>query len=325
MSRFLKALQGKNQDGIPPIWFMRQAGRYMHAYRALRERHSFMEICKTAELLTEVTLQPIKRFGFDAAIVFSDILLLLESFGCGVAFEDATGPIIESSEDFRRGSWDKNLEELQPVYDGILLVKEQLQIPLIGFAGAPYTLLSYAEPISFIYSQPELVERIISSLEDAVVQHLCNQIASGCSAVQIFDTAAGLLPPLPFISYSIQPIHRIIKRLNEAYPTIPVLVFIRGASWKFDLLRATGADALSLDWMVDIGDARRAFGTRIALQGNLDPSLLLASTEACLKGVTAILQQMEYDPGFIFSLGHGVLPKTSEDQVERVVHFVRNR
>lgn len=325
MSSFLKALQGVNHEGVAPIWFMRQAGRYMHAYRALRERYTFLEICKTPELLTEVTLQPIKRFGFDAAIVFSDILLLLESFGCGVAFSDGAGPIIQTSDYLKNGIWDKDLKDLQPVYDGILLVKEQLQIPLLGFSGAPYTLLTYAEPISFIYSNPELVVKIFHSLEDAIVQHLSNQIAAGCSAVQIFDTAAGLLPPLYFISYCIQPLQRIIKRLKSIYPDIPVIVFVRGASWRADLLRSTGADALSVDWMVDIGDVRRTVGKGIALQGNLDPSLMLASPEACLDCVSSILQRMENDPGFIFGLGHGVLPKTSEDQVERVVHFVRNR
>ncbi len=335
MSLFLKALRGENTSGVPPIWCMRQAGRYMHAYRTLRNQYSFESLCKTPELIAEVTLQPIRRFGFDAAIIFSDILFPLEELGCHVHFPDEGGPKVHISDSFLTFDtvFNSALPFMQPIYEGITLVKEQLECPLIGFSGGPCTLLGYAlergrveslnECKKLIYTNQKLFEYLLQKIEDIVVQHLCNQISAGCDVIQIFDTWASNLSSGHFHSYSIVPLKRIVNRVRKFAEEVPIILFLRGASWNVQSLVQTGADAFSIDHMVDILKVRSGVGSSYALQGNLDPVALFSTPDMLESHLRLLLDKMRNDPSFIFGLGLGVLPKTPEAHMEHMVRYVR--
>ena len=321
----------------PPIWIMRQAGRYLPEYRAFREKYGFLEMIRTPEIAAEITLQPIRRFGFDAAILFSDILTVADALGSDLKFVEGKGPVISNPirtmADADQLSSSTLREQLDYVPQAIRLLKPQLgDTPLIGFAGAPFTVASYMveggsskdlrRMKELIYSQPDTMERLIDQLVKATADYLNMQIEAGVDAIQIFDTWAGLLSYPEFQSLVIRPIRAILNRLRNP-AGIPITLFAKGPSVFWKELSQLPVQVIGLDWQVDIGAMGQLIPADIALQGNMDPMMLYASPEILEAKVTHILRSMADRPGYIFNLGHGILPDVNPDQVQRVVQLVQ--
>ena len=324
----------------PPLWMMRQAGRYLPEYRQLREKAgSFWKMCMTPELAAEVTLQPVRRFGFDAAIIFSDILVIPAALGVTVTFEDGIGPKLKpiSSIDGLQtepGIWSQTL---QPVYDALRLTRDSLgdSTALLGFAGAPWTLATYLaagrggdEQKSaklWSYNDPKSFGRLVDILADCVAEHLIWQLQAGADAVQIFDSWASGLPEQAFAQWVLAPTKKIVARVRAAVPRARIIGFPRAATLEGYRLYAkeTGVDAVSLDTAVPMTWAAEALGGKTVLQGNLDPVCLVAGGQALVEGVEEILAAMHGVP-FIFNLGHGILPETPVEHVEELVRLVRS-
>jgi len=324
---------------LPPLWMMRQAGRYLPEYRQSREKAgSFWKLCMTPELAAEVTLQPVRRFGFDAAIIFSDILVVPAALGMTVVFEEGVGPKlnpIASAEGLigERGLW---LQTLQPVYEALSLTRDSLgdTTALLGFAGAPWTLASYMaagrggdEQKSaklWSYRDPQGFGRLVDILADCVAEHLIWQLQAGADAVQIFDSWASGLPERAFAQWVLAPTKKIVARVRAAVPKARIIGFPRAATLEGYKLYAqeTGVDAISLDTAVPMTWAAETLGRNIALQGNLDPVCLLAGGRALEDSVDQILAATHGTP-FIFNLGHGILPETPLEHVEELVRLVR--
>ncbi|MFO7653783.1 MAG: uroporphyrinogen decarboxylase [Candidatus Krumholzibacteriia bacterium] len=331
---FLAALRGR-PTGQRPIWIMRQAGRYLPEYRAVRERVSFRQLCREPELACEVTLQPIRRFGFDAAILFSDILTPLEPMGAEFRFDEG-GPRLErplrDEDDVDRLQVVDPREELGFVADAIRLIKRSLPdgTPLIGFAGAPVTLAAYLVEgggsqdfrrfKAMLYSRPDLVERLLDLLADQVGEHLVMQAEAGADAVQLFDTWAGILVPEDYRRLALPRVRRILERVAET--GVPRIFFARGGASILPLAAAAGADALGIDWTVGLDEALRLVGRR-PLQGNLDPLVLLGSQDEIRRRTRAVLRAGDAAPGHVFNLGHGIVPETPIAAVETLVATVR--
>jgi len=336
----IAVLRGQTRS-VPPIWLMRQAGRYLPEYRELRSRAGgFLETCYDPALAAEITLQPIRRFGFDAAILFSDILVVPDALGQKVWFEGGVGPRLEpiaEPKDLARLAATFDPQRLAPVFETIARVKGELppQTAFIGFCGAPWTVASYmiagegtsdqAPARLFAYRHPEAFTRLIDLLIEASAAYLLRQIAAGVEVVQLFDSWAGVLPPQEFESWVVRPVKAIIERLKRERPDVPIIAFVRGAGPHLpDLARGLGADALGLDtstaplWA--IGEVPR----EIALQGNLDPLALAAGGTALDRQIDAILDAFSGRP-HIFNLGHGVIPETPIENVARLIDRVRNR
>ena len=335
---FLAALGGVAQKA-PPIWLMRQAGRYLPEYRAIRaEAPSFLDFCYNPKLATEATLQPIRRFGFDAAILFCDILVVPDALGQSVSFESGDGPRlepIESAADFARLNDAPDWARLEPVFETVERVKANLphEVALIGFCGAPWTVASYmiaghgtpdqAPARLFAYREPKLFAALIDRLADVSADYLARQIRAGAEAVQIFDSWSGVLPPAEFERWCVKPIERILARLGAAAPRAPVIAFPRGAATQLAKFASLdGLAAIGLDTAVEPIAAAAALPARLALQGNLDPLALLAGGRALDEGVARVLQGFA-GRAHIFNLGHGILPETPIAHVERLVARVR--
>ena len=335
----LRALAGE-ANAIPPIWLMRQAGRYLPEYRAIRENAgSFLDLCFSPKLAAEVTLQPIRRFGFDAAILFSDILVVPHALGQSVSFESGEGPRLDalaepSALQRLRGEIDQ--EKLAPVYETIARVREALSpaVALLGFCGAPWTVATYmiagrgtvdqAPARLFAYRHPEVFGALIEMLIEASTAYLVRQFNAGVDAVQIFDTWAGILPTAEFRKWCIGPAARIVAKVRESIPGARIIGFPRGAGTELGAyLDAVGVDAVGLDWMIELGFARQHIAPRRCIQGNLDPLALMTGGAALDRSTDAILEAFGHGP-FIFNLGHGVLPETPIAHVERLVGRVRN-
>jgi uroporphyrinogen decarboxylase len=336
----LEVLSGKRQ-AIPPIWFMRQAGRYLPEYRALRERAgSFLELCFTPELAAEVTLQPIRRFGFDAAILFSDILVLPHALGRSVSFETGEGPRLEPLDNVTelnglRSEADESV--LAPVYEAVRLVKRDLppEVALLGFCGAPWTVATYmvagcgtpdqAPARLFAYRHPEAFARLIEILVETSSRYLVRQIRAGAEAVQIFDTWAGVLPPREFQRWCIEPVRKIVENVRREIPDAQIIGFPRGAGASLtSYLDQVAVDAASIDWTANPTFVREHAQNRVAVQGNLDPLALLAGGDALGRAVDDVLANYA-DAPFIFNLGHGILPDTPISHVEQTLRRVRQR
>ncbi len=318
---------------------MRQAGRYLPEYRQIRAKAgSFLEFCYDPASTVEATLQPIRRFGFDAAILFSDILVIPDALGQRVSFESGEGPKLTPIID-QRGidalHETIDLTRLAPVFETVEHLKRELskETPLIGFCGAPWTVASYmiagkgtpdqAPARVFAYRHPALFQRLIDRLVVSSVAYLRKQVESGVDAVQIFDTWAGVLPAGEFERWCVKPIAAIVDGLRAAHPAIPVIVFARGAGPRLaELKDATGADALGIDTAVDPHWAARTLPVTTVLQGNLDPLALIAGGQALDAAVGRILAAFRHRP-HIFNLGHGILPETPIAHVERLVELVR--
>jgi uroporphyrinogen decarboxylase len=334
----LEVLSGRRQE-IPPVWFMRQAGRYLPEYRALRERAgSFLKLCFTPELAAEVTLQPIRRFGFDAAILFSDILVVPHALGRTVSFEAGEGPRLEPLDDAAkvdalRAEADQSV--LAPVYDAVRLVKRNLPegVALIGFCGAPWTVATYmiagrgtsdqAPARMFAYSQADAFAHLIDILVDVSSRYLIDQISAGAEAVQIFDTWAGVLPAAEFQRWCIEPVRRIVDSVRREIPDAKIIGFPRGAGAALEnYLDAVAVNAVSIDWAAEPGFVRTHVQSQVAVQGNLDPLALLAGGEALDRAVDDVLTNYAGGP-FIFNLGHGILPETPIAHVGRTLQRIR--
>ena len=334
----LAALSGVPVD-IPPVWLMRQAGRYLPEYRALRGRsNSFLDFCYTPELAIEASLQPIRRFPLDAAIVFSDILVIPDALGQAVRFEEGLGPRLDpvsTVEQIARLEESGLTERLSPVYETIAGVREGLpeEVALIGFAGAPWTIATYMieggtsrahERIRMLaYSEPDLLERLIAILTGAVTEHLIAQIRAGAEAVQIFDSWAGALPATHRERHSLRPIAEIAANVRAACPEIPVIAFPRGVGAAYaDYAAVPAISGVSIDQSVDAGWAATTLQGKAAVQGNLDPLLLAAGGKAMAEAVDGILSALAGGP-FVFNLGHGVVPHTPPEHVAALIGRIK--
>ncbi|TVQ89425.1 MAG: uroporphyrinogen decarboxylase [Deltaproteobacteria bacterium] len=316
----------------PPVWFMRQAGRYMKEYRELRAKVSFLKLCGDADLACQVTLQPVERFRVDAAIVFSDILPVLEAIGREIRFDKGHGPRV--LEPVRSASDAASLRR-PDVADALPVVPETIrrfrsarpQTPILGFAGAPFTLLCYLVQGSgsrnwehvkaLLWSEPTTADHILSLLADVVGDYLQSQIDAGAVAVQIFDTWAGILSPEDWRRWSLPYVQRALGRCSGA----PRIYYTKDSAPYLDHLTQTGADAISIDWRVDIAQARQVFGPTIPVQGNLDPVALFAPPDEIRRRVRRIIQAAG-PRGHVFNLGHGVLPTTPIEGVEAMIDEV---
>lgn len=320
-----------------PVWMMRQAGRYLPEYRAVRARADFLTMCKTPALAAEVTLQPVDLIGVDAAIIFSDILVVPEAMGMRLEMVESEGPRlsnpIRSKYDVDKLAIPDPHRHLRYVVDAIETAKRALsgRVPLIGFAGSPWTLAAYmvegggSKDFRFIkqmmLDEPETLEALLEKLSHAVRLFLEAQIAAGADAVQIFDTWGGTLTPDRYLKFSLDPMFNIVSTMRRE--NAPVIVFSRGANHALEQISQIGADVVGIDWTVDIADARVRTGDRVALQGNLDPSFLYASPEAIRKEVRTILHKYGVGPGHVFNLGHGILPDVPVEHARALVHAVK--
>jgi uroporphyrinogen decarboxylase len=334
----LRVLAGGCQT-IPPLWLMRQAGRYLPEYRAIREKvGGFLDLCFDAKRAAEITLQPIRRFGFDAAILFSDILVVPHALGQGVTFKEGEGPQLDALADpsaLKMLSEEIDHSRLEPVYEAITLAKQNLPlaVALLGFCGAPWTVATYMiagrgtvdqfPARLFAYRYPEAFAKVIDLLVEASASYLIRQLSAGVDAVQIFDTWAGVLPSEEFRRWCIEPCRRIVATVRKEIPDARIIGFPRNAASELgSYLEAVAVDAIGLDWTVELAFARDQIQRQRPIQGNLDPLALLAGGQALDRSIDAILEALSSGP-FIFNLGHGVLPETPIAHVERLVARVR--
>jgi uroporphyrinogen decarboxylase len=334
----LRALGGERLAS-PPVWLMRQAGRYLPEYREARaQAGSFLELCFTPDLAVEVTLQPIRRYGFDGAILFSDILVVPHALGQKVWFAEGRGPRLEALEgprDLDRLSPAGLHEALAPVYETVRRLSRALpaETTLIGFAGAPWTVASYmleggsskdfAAAKRWAYGAPDAMQRLIELLVEATGDYLVAQIDAGAEAVQIFDSWAGVWPEAQLRRWCLDPVKALTARVKAERPGVPVIVFPRGAGVLYQAYaEECGSDGLGLDTTVPLAWARAMLQPKACLQGNLDPLLLAAGGPALWQGVDTILRQLAGGP-FVFNLGHGIVPETPPEHVARLVEQVR--
>jgi uroporphyrinogen decarboxylase len=331
----LRTLQGKDVERTP-VWMMRQAGRYLPDYRVLRDRYDFFTRVQTPELATKITLQPVDQIGVDAAILFSDILVVLQAMGLEVQLIENKGPLlpdpVRTVADLHRLTVPDVKEGLGYVFDAIRLTKKELnnRVPLIGFAGAPWTLLCYMVEgkgsktfdlvKSFCYTQPELAHHLLQMLTDTTIAYLKEQINAGADLVQLFDSWGGLLSPDDFEIFSLQYMRQIIHALgNQA----PVILFAKGAWASIREIAETGASGIGLDWCIPPEMARQFAGSSITLQGNFDPARLLTPIPELKREVTRMLNR--FGPGrYIANLGHGILPNVPVDHAKAFVETVKN-
>jgi uroporphyrinogen decarboxylase len=340
--RFLRALRREPTD-TTPLWVMRQAGRYLPEYRATRGRAgSFMALAQNPELACEVTLQPLARFDLDAAILFSDILTIPDAMGLGLSFATGEGPAfarpVRTAADIARLAVPDMDGELRYVMDAVRLIRQELhgRVPLIGFSGSPWTLACYmvegqgsrdfARVKAMAWNEPAAMHALLDVNARAVTAYLVAQAEAGAQALMIFDTWGGLLGPASFREFSQRYLAQIVSEL-KAHPAsagLPVVLFSKGASGHFETLADTGCAALGVDWTIDIGDARRRVGHRVALQGNLDPAVLRASPEIVQREARAVLDSFGNHPGHVFNLGHGITPEVDPDNVKVLVDTVHD-
>ncbi len=326
-----------------PLWMMRQAGRYLPEYRKVRERAgSFMNLCTNPELACEVTLQPLERYRFDAAILFSDILTIPDAMGLGLTFTEGEGPKfnrpITCAEDIRQLAIPDPETELRYVMDAVRLIKTNLQgrVPLIGFSGSPWTLATYmveggssksfAKVKALMYEQPELMHLLLDKLAQSVASYLNAQIAAGVQVVMLFDTWGGVLSTEDYLEFSLRYARQVRAALNTQIDSqqIPTILFSKGGGLWLEQMADSGYDALGLDWQTDIYSARARVGAKVALQGNMDPSILYAKPEVVVNKVKAVLQGYGHGSGHVFNLGHGILPDINPEQVAAMVEAVHS-
>ena len=336
----LRALR-REPTAYTPIWLMRQAGRYLPEYNATRARAgSFMALCTNPDLATEVTLQPLERFPLDAAILFSDILTIPDAMDLGLHFVDGEGPrlarpLVDEEAIAKLAVPDP--DRLRYVYDAVAAIKRALggKLPLLGFAGSPFTLACYmiegggsadfAQVRRMLYARPDLLHRVLSVNAEAVAAYLAQQVAHGADALMMFDTWGGLLTTDAYAHFSLAYIRTVLERLRQAIGvTTPTIVFTKGGGQWLESIADTGCSAIGIDWTTDIAGARARVGARVALQGNLDPLALLATPDVVRAQAAAVLDAAGDVPGFIFNLGHGIVPATPPDNVAALVEFVHD-
>jgi uroporphyrinogen decarboxylase len=329
---FLKACRGEKTD-YTPVWLMRQAGRYLPQYMAVRKKVTFLELCKTPELAAEVTIQPIDYLNADAAILFSDILTPVEPMGLKLDF--VPGPVFENpvrtEKDIDALRIPVMEEDVPYVLETIRILRRAFEgrVPLIGFGGAPFTLACYmvegkgskdfAQIKRLMYAAPELYAKLMDKVTEMDRQYLNAQIAAGAQAIQIFDTWGGIASPLDYQKYILPYTKKLIDGLDR---TVPIIHFVKGAGTMLDVVAKAGSDVMGLDWHVNLGKARDAIGPRIAVQGNLDPTVLYAPKEHIEMEVKRILDENAGRPGHIFNLGHGILPTVDPEHARFMVECV---
>lgn len=335
---FLEVLSGQRQ-AVPPIWMMRQAGRYLPEYRELRAKAGgFLDLCFTPEFAAEVTLQPIRRFAFDAAIIFSDILVIPYALGRSVRFEVGEGPRLDplDTPDKVAGlAREADMTKLEPVFEALRRVKRELgsKTALIGFCGAPWTVATYmvaghgtpdqAPARMMAYRHPDAFAKVIDAIVDNSIRYLLGQLRAGADALQIFDTWAGVLPPREFARWSIEPTKRIVAGVRSQVPDAKIIGFPRGAGALLpSYIEATGVDAVSIDWTTEPSLIRDRVQNRVAVQGNLDPLALIAGGAALDRAVDDVLTNFA-GGRLIFNLGHGIQPETPIPHVEQMIRRVR--
>lgn len=335
---FIDVLSGQRQ-AVPPMWMMRQAGRYLSEYREVRAKAGgFLDLCFNPELAAEVTLQPIRRFGFDAAIIFSDILVIPYALGRSVRFEVGEGPRLEPLDDPAKVATlaaQADFGKLKPVFDALRIVRGALdsEIALIGFCGAPWTVATYmvaghgtpdqAPARMMAYRHPEAFAKIINVLVDNSIAYLLAQLEAGANALQIFDTWAGVLPPAEFARWSTEPTRRIVEGVRAKVPDAKIVGFPRGAGAQLPgYVEETGVNAVSIDWTAEPAFIRERVQSRVAVQGNLDPLALITGGAALDRAVDNVLANFAQGR-FIFNLGHGIQPETPIAHVEQMLKRVR--
>ena len=331
--RFLRACRRERVD-CTPVWFMRQAGRYMAEYRALREKHTLLELCRTPELAVEVTLQPLRAFGFDAAILFSDLLIPLAPMGIPFDFQAGEGPVIEtpvrSAADVAALRRFDPRAELGMVLEAVRLLRRELEVPLIGFAGAPFTLASYAieggHSTSFartkglMYGDAETWHRLAALLAATVADYLRAQVEAGAQAVQLFDSWIGALDEADYREFVLPHVRRIFDSVSDL--DVPKIHFGTGTAHLLAVQREAGGTVIGVDWRTPLDEGWRLAGDGVAVQGNLDPTLLFAPRDRLLARVDDVLRRAGGRPGHVFNLGHGILPGTPVEAVKAVVDHV---
>lgn len=337
----LRALLRQPVDRTP-AWIMRQAGRYLPEYRAVRaQAGSFMNLCQNPDLACEVTLQPLRRFPLDAAIIFSDILTIPDAMGLGLYFVENEGPKFErpvrSLADIEALPRPDVGSSLRYVMDALALTRRELagSVPLIGFSGSPWTLATYmieggssksfSRAKRLLYEEPKAAHVLLGKLSDTIVDYLNAQIASGAQAVQIFDTWGGALASDAFREFSLRYLGEIISRLDREHEgrRVPVILFCKGCNTQLEALAATGCDALGADWTITLQEARARVGQQVALQGNLDPAILLASPAVIRREALACLQSYGRGNGHVFNLGHGITPEVDPENLAVLLDTIR--
>lgn len=334
-------LRALRREPIPrtPVWVMRQAGRYLPEYRQIRARAGdFLTLCKTPELACEVTLQPLRRFPLDAAIIFSDILTIPDAMGLGLHFVEGEGPCfqnpLQSTKAIEAIQISNLTEHLNYVFDAIKLTRREMpsHLPLLGFSGSPWTLACYmVEGHSsrqfnrmkrLIDDYPQVAHHLLYKLSQAVSHYLHEQILAGVNAVMIFDTWGGLLPTPQYSQFSLQYMQQIVAFLKHQTPQTPIILFTKGGGEWLKEMAQTGCDALSIDWTCELGDARAQVGHQVALQGNLNPAILLESDEIIRDQVKNVLASFGYGSGHVFNLGHGITPDVKPEKLGVMIEAV---
>ena len=336
--RLLRALLRQPVDRTP-VWMMRQAGRYLPEYRKTRKQAGdFLTLCQTPELACEVTLQPLRRYPFDAAILFSDILTIPDALGLGLYFVEGEGPrfrrTIRQPADVAALPQLDARQDLGYVMDAVRLIRRELdgKVPLIGFSGSPWTLATYMiegggskdfrRAKQFLYNHPEAMHQLLAHLAAAVTDYLSGQIEAGAQAVQIFDTWGGILTADAYRKFSLDYMGQIVARLQQQGHEVPVILFTKNGGQWLEAIAATGCHGVGLDWTVDLGDARQRIGGSVSLQGNMDPAILYASPSAIAAEVARILARFGDGPGHVFNLGHGITPQVDPANVAVFVDAV---
>ncbi len=338
--RFIKALLRQKVD-VTPVWMMRQAGRYLPEYRATRKlAGDFLNLCQSPQLACEVTMQPLRRYAFDAAILFSDILTIPDAMGQGLYFTEGEGPkfrkVIRNEKDVEQLPQLNISKDLSYVTDAVALIRRELNgsVPLIGFSGSPWTLATYMIEgggsrdfriaKQFLYDQPQAMHSLLDKLSTAVTDYLNAQIEAGAQVVQIFDTWGGILSAAAYREFSLYYLKKIVMGLHKNYQdhAIPVILFTKNGGLWLEDIASTGCHCVGLDWTIDIGAARQRVGDRVSLQGNMDPSILYASPKRIRQEVQQILHSYGAGSGHSFNLGHGITPEVNPDHVSVFVDSV---
>ncbi|AXV66636.1 uroporphyrinogen decarboxylase [Pseudoalteromonas lipolytica] len=338
--RYLRALQKQPVD-VTPVWMMRQAGRYLPEYRATRaQAGDFMSLCKNAELACEVTLQPLRRYPLDAAILFSDILTIPDAMGLGLYFETGEGPKFErpisSLADVKKIPNIDPTDELGYVMNAVSTIRRELkgEVPLIGFSGSPWTLATYmveggssktfGKIKKMAFAEPQTLHLLLDKLADSVIDYLNAQVKAGAQSLMVFDSWGGVLSPRDYNEFSLQYMHKIVDGLIREYDgrKVPVTLFTKNGGQWIEAIAATGCDAVGLDWTINIGDAKRRVGDKVALQGNMDPSMLHGTPERIRQEVATILEDFGTGSGHVFNLGHGITPDVDPEHAGIFINSV---
>jgi uroporphyrinogen decarboxylase len=336
--RLLRALRREPVD-VTPVWMMRQAGRYLPEYRETRKRaKDFLTLMRTPELACEVTLQPLARFPLDAAILFSDILTIPDAMGLGLHFVEGEGPKlanpVRTAAEIARLRVPDPETDLRYVMDAVRTIRKALagSVPLIGFAGSPWTLATYMvegggghefqRVKALAYDDPAAMDALLGKLAQAVSAYLLAQVAAGAQVLMVFDTWGGVLAPDAFARCSLAPMAAIVAAVKKAAPDVPVILFTKGGGTHLEELAGTGCDALGVDWTIPLADARRRVGGQVALQGNLDPGILLAKPERIREQVVRVLESYGPGPGHVFNLGHGITPDVPPEHAGAMIEAV---